>query len=137
MPTIVSLLLFISSLSFLSIARAQDRAPHGLSFENPVAFSPSAVEFFHPNVQPSASKDSCLTCSPLPLAAQVQSTPAHESRDSTTSQPSGGGSRVGPGGVAGIVFGFVFVVLVAMGVYYVVMTRRENTSRAKTVQPDV
>ncbi|KAK6926795.1 hypothetical protein RJ641_008514 [Dillenia turbinata] len=137
MPTLVSLLLFISSLSFLSIARAQDRAPHGLAFENPIAFSPSAVEFFHPNAKPSASKDSCPTCSPLPLAAQVQSTPAHESSDSTTSQQSGGGRGIGPGGVVGIVFGFVFVVLLAMGVYYVVMTRRENTSRAKTIQPDI
>ncbi|KAK9280054.1 hypothetical protein L1049_013739 [Liquidambar formosana] len=82
-----------------------------------------------------STKNSCTesSCSPLPLAAQVASTRAHESKASTTQSS---GSRVGAGGIAGIVLGSVFAVLLAMGVYRVVITRRANTSRANSVQPD-
>ncbi|CAK9174380.1 unnamed protein product [Ilex paraguariensis] len=127
-------LLFFWILSMLSLTRAQDRAPHGIAYENPVAFSPSAFDFFHPNTQQPSSENPCgaSNCSPLPLAATVQSSPAHESR----SKPNAGESRMGAGGIAGILFGFVFAVLLAMGVYYVVITRRANMSRTDSVQPD-
>ncbi|CAK9143242.1 unnamed protein product [Ilex paraguariensis] len=140
MTPMASLLAF-ALLSMLSIARSQDRAPHGITYENPVAFSPSAFEFFHPNTEQPSSKNpgassNCsplANCSPLTLAATVQSTLAHDS----ISTPNTGGSKMGVGGIVGIVFGFVFSVLLAMGVYYVAITRRSNFSRTNSVQPDV
>ena len=131
----ISFLLFLSSLTILSITRAQERAPHGLANENPMALSPSAYDFFHPNTQKSNTKDACssTSCSPLPMAAQVAATQANDVQVSSSQK---GGSRVGAGGVAGLVFGFAFVVLLAMGVYYVVITRRGNMNRANSVQPD-
>ncbi|PSR95191.1 Protein HEG 1 like [Actinidia chinensis var. chinensis] len=129
----VSILIF-TLLSFLSSTRAQGRAPHGIVYESPMAFSPSAFDFFHPNTKNPGSEDPCVTsnCSPLPLAATVASTLAYKSR---STQEKGGG-QVGAGGVAGIVFGFVCAVLLAMGVYYVVVKRRANLTRSNSVQPD-
>ncbi|KAK2985425.1 hypothetical protein RJ640_006063 [Escallonia rubra] len=133
MAAMVSTLLF-AFLSLLSVTRAQDRAPHGLNHEHPVALPPSAFDFFHPSNQQAGNKNPCAesSCSPLPLAATVESSLAHASR----SKPERGGSRVGAGGIAVIIFGFVFAVLLAMGVYYVVITRRANTSRSNSIQPD-
>ncbi|KVI09363.1 uncharacterized protein LOC112529816 [Cynara cardunculus var. scolymus] len=115
-------LLLVLMLLITTHSRAQGRAPHGLAHEKLVAFSPSAYDFFHPNTQPS---------SPLPLAATVQSSLAHESR----AENNKGGGKVGAGGIAAIIFGFVFALLLAMGVYYVATTRRANLSRNNTVIP--
>ena len=136
MASIVPLFLVLSSLTLLSISGAQDRAPHGLANEDPVTFSPSAYDFFHPTTQNPKTKHPCggTSCSPLPLAAQVEANEANESKVST---PQNGSSRVGAGAIAGIVFGLAFVVLSAMGVYYVVVNRRSNTSSSKSDQPDV
>jgi hypothetical protein len=124
-----SFLVFFSLLTILSVAR-QDRAPHGIVYENPIAFTPSAYDFFHPSTQKFCETSNC---SPLPVAAQVvKATPGHESRDLGSQK----GSRVGAGAIAGIAFGLVFAVLLGMGVYYVVITRRANTSRTNSVQPD-
>ncbi|XP_057954883.1 uncharacterized protein LOC131148938 [Malania oleifera] len=129
------LFLFIFSLAFLSIGTAQDRAPHGIAYENPMALSPSAYEFFHPKDQTSSAKKPCAesNCAPLPLAAQVEATQQHESKSATAQK---GGSRMGAGAIAGIVFGFVFAVFLTMGVYHVVTMRRNNMNRANSVQPD-
>ncbi|KAJ4843562.1 hypothetical protein Tsubulata_007981 [Turnera subulata] len=128
--------LFIS-VSLVFIAGAQDRAPHGLVYENPVAFSPSAVEFFHPKTQQPETKNPCATsstgCSPLPLAAQVEAAQVQESRVAT---PQRGGTRLGAAGIAGIVLGLASVVLLTMGAYYVWITRRANLSRANSSQPN-
>lgn len=132
MKPIISLNLF-SSLFLLSIVRAQDRAPHGIANASPVAFSPSAYDFFHPKSEQPNGKNPCLEsdCSPLPMAAEViASNKAYESKKSS-------GSGVGIGGVTGIVFGFVFAILLAMGAYYIVNTRRANVNRANSVRPDV
>lgn len=102
-----------------------------------MAFSPSAYEFFHPTTEKPKSVGPCSTgssCSPLPLAAQVDATDKAQERKTMASHS--GGSGLGAGGVAGIVFGITFAVLLAMSVYYVVATRRQNLSLAKTVQPD-
>ncbi|KAH7542628.1 hypothetical protein FEM48_Zijuj02G0094300 [Ziziphus jujuba var. spinosa] len=130
------LLFFFSSPTFLSISGAQqDRAPHGLAHENPVSFSPSAYDFFNPTNQNPNTKNPCggKSCAPLPLAAQVEATEAYESK---VSAPQKGRSRVGAGAVAGIVFGFAFVVVIAMGAYYVLVTRRSKMSPPKSDQPD-
>ncbi|XAR59754.1 hypothetical protein NMG60_11015709 [Bertholletia excelsa] len=133
MASMASVLLF-SLLSLLSIVRSQDRAPHGLSYQNPTAFSPSAYEFFHPKTDHSADGDSCAesNCSPWPLAATVASTLAHESKSTTKVE----GDRLGAGGIAGIVVGLVCVLILAMGAYYIVVTRRANLSKTNSVQPD-
>ncbi|XP_022732023.1 uncharacterized protein LOC111286369 [Durio zibethinus] len=136
MTPFASFLLLLSSLALLSIARSQDRAPHGIAYENPMAFSPSAYEFFHPKTQEPDTKNPCAAsnCSSLPIAAHVDATKALESKESTAQKS---GHRLGSGGIAGIVFGLTFAVLFAMGVYYVHNTRRANANQATSVQPDV
>ncbi|KAK1409915.1 hypothetical protein QVD17_36445 [Tagetes erecta] len=114
-----SLIFSHSNLLFFTTLGSQDRAPHGLAHENLMALSPSAYDFFHPNDQ-FKLQHPCeeSSCSPLPLAVTVQSSLAYESRT--------GRVKVGAGCIAAIVFGFVFVIILAMGAYYVVTTRRAN-----------
>ncbi|KAI3868408.1 hypothetical protein MKX03_030213 [Papaver bracteatum] len=142
----------LSSLYLLTQAQAQARAPHGLIFENPVAFSPSAYDFFHPNTHTPKAVKPCdeSNCAPVSgssafstSSAVVRATPAHESKESTTAQgstSSGSGNSkrlvLGAGGISGIVFGFVFAVLSGIGVYYIIVTRRTNINRSNSVQPD-
>ncbi|KAI9077109.1 hypothetical protein K1719_040931 [Acacia pycnantha] len=128
-------LLFLLSLTLVSIATSQERAPHGLVNEGPVALSPSAYDFFHPNARkPETGGDGCSAskCSPLPEAAQVEATQIYENQALTSQK---GRKQLGAGGIAGIVFGVAFVVLLAMGVYYVRAKRQANMNRANTVQP--
>ncbi|KAI9194791.1 hypothetical protein LWI28_009209 [Acer negundo] len=141
MSPITSLLLCFSCVAFLSIATAQDRAPHGLAYENPMAFPPEAFNFFHPKTQDSNTKTnhpcSAANCSPFPVAAQVQSTKAQESKYPTTT-PSRNGNRIGAGSIAGIVVALTFAVALAMAAYFVVIKRRANMNRAQanSVQPN-
>ncbi|CAN1253202.1 hypothetical protein LINPERPRIM_LOCUS8256 [Linum perenne] len=106
---------------------AQGRAPHGLVYETPIAFSPSAVEFFHPKtwdptVMMKPCHESSSGCSHLPMVAAQM---AVEDQSKVSS------SRVGAGSIVGIVFGVSFVVLLVFGVYYVVRrTRRVSLSKA-------
>uniref|UniRef100_A0A2P2PAY7 Transmembrane protein n=1 Tax=Rhizophora mucronata TaxID=61149 RepID=A0A2P2PAY7_RHIMU len=138
-PNMASSFLFFSSLTLLLfIATGQDRAPHGLAYESPVAFSPSAVEFFHPKTQEPAARNPCApssasNCSPLPVAAQVLASKAQESKAPTSQN---GRNRLGASGIAGVVFGLAFVVLLAMGAYHFLITRRNNLNRGVSVQPD-
>ncbi|XWS53271.1 hypothetical protein CRYUN_Cryun11dG0143100 [Craigia yunnanensis] len=135
MSPFATLLLLLSSLALLYIARGQDRAPHGIAYENPTYFSPSAYEFFHPKTEEPDTKNPCAAsnCSPLLIAAQVEATKELQSKASTQQKS---GHRLGAGGIAGIVFGLAFAVLLAMGVYYVLNNRRANANRANSVQPD-
>ncbi|KAK2643341.1 hypothetical protein Ddye_025104 [Dipteronia dyeriana] len=140
MSPIASFVLCFSCVALLSIATAQDRAPHGLAYENPMAFPPAAFDFFHPKTQDSNTKTnpcSAPNCSSFPVAAQVQSTKALESKFATTSSRSSG-SRIGAGGIAGIVVALTFVVALAMAAYVVVIKRRANMNRApaNSVQPN-
>lgn len=131
------LLLILLSVSVLNAVAVEDRAPHGLANESPVAFSPSAYDFFHPNTQELPSKSSCgdssSSCSPLPMAAQVGAMDTQESRDSESQS---GQAAVRPGGIAGIVIGIALAAFLAFGVYYVTVTRRNNMRRANSVQAD-
>uniref|UniRef100_A0A1J3CF60 Uncharacterized protein n=1 Tax=Noccaea caerulescens TaxID=107243 RepID=A0A1J3CF60_NOCCA len=109
------LLLFFSSLIITKVAFAQDRAPHGLAYETPVAFSPSAFDFFHTQPDnPNATLDPCAeesSCSPLPVAAKVQGASAKVEQSEIATTSTGSGSGIGAGGVAGIIFGLAFAVL--------------------------
>ncbi|KAL2488769.1 uncharacterized protein Fot_42061 [Forsythia ovata] len=74
------LVLFVI-LSLLSITRAEDRA-HGLKNESPVALSPQAYAFFHPeNTRQPRVNPPCHSsdCSLVVLSSTVKSAPAHES----------------------------------------------------------
>ncbi|KAH6814636.1 hypothetical protein C2S51_023654 [Perilla frutescens var. frutescens] len=124
-------LLIFALLSFLSFSVAEDRA-HGLTSEGPVAISPEAYAFFNPKVQQPSTTKPCESshCSTLPLAATVQSAPAHESQSPTT-----GGHKLGAGGIAGISLSFLFVALIGMGAYYVIIKRKANLEKAKPEQP--
>jgi len=132
---------FLLSLSLVTIVTSQERAPHGLVNQNPEAFSPSAYEFFHPNSQKHGydkKDDPCTSsnCSPLqPLA--VEATQINESKGAKLDK---GRKHLGAGGIVGIIFGVAFVVVLAMSVYHVRVTRKANMIRAKannSVQPPV
>lgn len=136
MASLTSLLLFVSAvfISFLiTVCRAQDRAPHGLANTSPLAFSPEAYEFFHPNTQGQSSKGGCSApdcSSTLPLgasAAAVKSTPG-------VAQPAEeGGKKRRRGGhsLVSIPVGLVFALLVGLGAYFVFAARQRNAARAK------
>ncbi|CAI0453025.1 unnamed protein product [Linum tenue] len=143
---ILLITIFISSSpTFITRARAQGRAPHGLAYEGPVAFSPSAVEFFHPNNNNNQQLPAVTSGHPeaaqLAAAAKTSttSTPDEQSKvASSRSGQSGGRSGLGAGAIAGIVFGVGFSVFMAMGAFYVVRARRANLSKASnSVQPQV
>ncbi|KAK9676728.1 hypothetical protein RND81_11G095900 [Saponaria officinalis] len=121
---------FLLSLSLFLSVFAQDRAPHGLANQKPTALSPSAYEFFHPNDH----KDPCATsnCSPLPLAAQVHETQSQGERQGKTNV-----HEVGAGVIVAPAFGLIFMLCLAMGIYYLATTRRVKLNCTKTVEPDV
>ncbi|CAN1253200.1 hypothetical protein LINPERPRIM_LOCUS8256 [Linum perenne] len=125
-----------SSQAFISMVMAQGRAPHGLVYETPIAFSPSAVEFFHPKtwdptVMMKPCHESSSGCSHLPMVAAQMAVEDQSKVSSSRSENGGGGSWVGAGSIVGIVFGVSFVVLLVFGVYYVVRrTRRVSLSKA-------
>ncbi|EYU36191.1 hypothetical protein MIMGU_mgv1a016347mg [Erythranthe guttata] len=121
-----SLVIFIILSTLISLSTAEDRV-HGVANEGPIAISPEAYAFFHPNtLQPVANNPS------LPLAAAtVQSAPAHQSAAAATAT---GGRGIGAGGVAGISVSFLFVCLAGIGVYYVMVKRRVNMQKANPEQ---
>ncbi|KAG6383998.1 hypothetical protein SASPL_156200 [Salvia splendens] len=129
-------LLALALILFLSLStNAEDRA-HGLSSEPPVAISPEAFAFFHPDAdakQHPSGTNTCDSshCTKLPLAATVKSAPAHESQSQS---PTSGEHGLGAGGIAGISLSFLFVALVGMGVYHVMNKRKANIDRAKPEQ---
>lgn len=131
------LLLAIFALLSITIAQDQSRSPHGLTHSTPVAFSPSAFEFFHPNNHQNPSiENPCAAsgCPPLHLSATVQSSLAYDSR--FTPDHYSRGRRITAAGIAGIIFGFVFVAILAMGIYYVLTKRQANMSKSSTVQSE-
>lgn len=132
------LLLTVFALLSITIAQDQSRSPHGLSHSSPVAFSPSAFEFFHPNNHQNPSiENPCAAasgCPPLHLSATVQSSLAYDSR--FTPDHYSRGRRITAAGIAGIIFGFVFVAILAMGIYYVMTKRQANMSKSNTVQAE-
>ncbi|CAA2970769.1 Hypothetical predicted protein [Olea europaea subsp. europaea] len=120
-----NLVLFVI-LSLVSITRAEDRA-HGLKNESPMALSPQAYAFFHPqNTQPPSSNPPCHSsdCSSLVVSATVKSTPAHESVAS-------GGNRLETSCLAGIPFSFWFTSLVIL-----LCCGHPNLHRANPEQPE-
>lgn len=123
---------FISFL-IITVCTAQDRAPHGLANTSPLALSPEAYEFFHPNTQGQSSKGGCSApdcSSTLPLAAStaaVQSTPG-------VAQPAEEGGkkrRRGSHSLVSIPVVLVFALLVGLGAYFVLVARQRNAARAK------
>jgi len=108
------LVFFFSSLILTNFALAQDRAPHGLAYETPVAFSPSAFDFFHTqpeNPDPTFNPCSESGCSPLPVAAKVQGASAKAQESDIVSISTGTRSGIEEHGVVGIIFGLAFAVM--------------------------
>ncbi|XP_021746041.1 uncharacterized protein LOC110711913 [Chenopodium quinoa] len=121
------------SLSLFSRIAAQDRAPHGLAYQSPIALSPTAYEFFHPNDH----QDSCTksNCAPIPLAAQVHEMQSEAA--TTETSPLTRTTAFGAGTIAGPAIAAIIVLCLAMGIYYVAKTRQENVNRTKPIQPNV
>ncbi|OVA10140.1 hypothetical protein BVC80_1591g49 [Macleaya cordata] len=134
---------FFLSLSSFSIAQTTPdqggRAQHGLVYENSVSFSPSAFEFFHSNSPKPDIAIPCVLsdCVSLPQSSVLSTDQSLEADGNklTSGAQVNNKSRVGAGGVAAIVFGFVLAVLLAMVAFYVMVTRRANVRRANSVQP--
>ncbi|KAM3399099.1 hypothetical protein P3S68_002615 [Capsicum galapagoense] len=125
------------------IVKAQERSPHGLAYESPVAISPEAYSFFHPETQKhntTTSESLCDNdsntsgCSRFPMASSVQSNVAHESLSPNDEE---GDRRMGAGVMVGIALGFAFAIVLAFGVYYVVTTRKHNASKGVPIQLNV
>ncbi|KAH0886354.1 hypothetical protein HID58_062450 [Brassica napus] len=111
MTTKTCLVFFLSSLLITNIALAQDRAPHGLAYETPVAFSPSEFDFFHAQPEnPDATLDPCAEsgCSPLPVAAKVQGGSAKEQQSEIATMSIGSRTGMGAGGAVMIILGLFF-----------------------------
>ncbi|WCJ41025.1 hypothetical protein M5689_021916 [Euphorbia peplus] len=125
MNNLQTLMTFFILFCILALSRAQERAPHGLAYETPVAFSPAAVDFFHPKTQNNGS--------PLPLAAHIDENGAQQSLVSTSQK---GERGLGAGGIAAIVLGFTFVVVVTMAGFYVFVQRRADGDRCNFIKPD-
>ncbi|GAB4825431.1 hypothetical protein Ancab_008304 [Ancistrocladus abbreviatus] len=115
----ISYFLLFSLLLSSYVTRGEDRAPHGLAYESPVAFSPKAYDFFHPN----AHRVPCDDCSPYYLATQVRASEAQKPQVSKK-------NHMGVGGVFKVMIGIVSVLLLAMGIYYVMITRKTKLNRA-------
>ncbi|CAN6842187.1 unnamed protein product [Brassica oleracea var. botrytis] len=114
MTTKTCLVFFLSSLLITNIALAQDRAPHGLAYETPVAFSPSEFDFFHAQPEnPDATLDPCAEsgCSPLPVAAKIQGGSAKEQQSEIATMSIGSRTGMGAGGAVMIILGLVFPML--------------------------
>ncbi|XP_019166539.1 PREDICTED: uncharacterized protein LOC109162274 [Ipomoea nil] len=127
-------MLFLFVLSgFHSIVGAQDlRAPHGLAYETPAgaaadggAVSPEAYAFFNPAAG-TGPKNSTAAAAQFPAAA-ASSLESNLARDSVAKTEDGGG---GGGGMVGILIGFLFVVVLVLGVFFVVTTRKRNWTKA-------
>lgn len=131
------LLLTVYSLLSITIAQDQSRSPHGLSHSSPEAFSPSAFEFFHPEThQHPTIENPCGAsgCPPLHLSATVQSSLAYDSK--FTRDHYSHSRRITAAGIAGIISGFVFVAILAMGIYYVMTKRQANMSKSNTLRAE-
>ncbi|KAK6776620.1 hypothetical protein RDI58_027621 [Solanum bulbocastanum] len=138
-----SCLFFVVVFCLPFIVKAQERSPHGLAYESPVAVSPEAYSFFHPETQKqntttseSLCDDSNNTsgCSRFPTASSVQSNLAHESLPPGNEE---GDKRMGAGGMVGIALGFGFAIVLAFGVYYVAIARKRNADKSAPVQLNV
>lgn len=140
----MSLVLF-TLICFLptSIVQAQnsDRSPHGLAQERPMPLSPAAIEFFHPHssIPPSANAP-CIerNCAPAPLPSSSGKRPlAAQLKERSESMARPDHVEIGAGGVIGIMLGCALLVVMAMGAYYVMVTRKNNMKKAISVQPSV
>ncbi|KAL4190223.1 hypothetical protein AMTRI_Chr07g74700 [Amborella trichopoda] len=124
--------IFFFLFSLLPLAISQDdpmpERSHGLANERPMQLSPQAVGFFNPEKRATPIQSASP---PHYLPSKPRATAIEEDGRVQTRH------GIGAAGVAGIVFSFVFAVLLAIGAYYVVVTRRANTSRAITVTPDL
>ncbi|XP_055834590.1 uncharacterized protein LOC129903119 [Solanum dulcamara] len=138
-----SCLFFFVVFSLPFIVKAQERSPHGLAYESPVAVSPEAYSFFHPETQKQNTttseslcddNNSTPGCSRFPTTSSVQSNLAHESLSQTHEE---GDTRMGAGGMVGIALGFGFAILLAFGVYYVAIVQKRNSSKGAPVQLNV
>ncbi|KAL1298616.1 hypothetical protein HN51_042937 [Arachis hypogaea] len=133
--TRLSFFLFITILC-VSVVTAEERAPHGLVYVKPEAFSPSAYNFFHPiNNNARKKKPETKTQEESEEATQI-----HESKSSSSStkEDNNVSKNIGAGGIAGILFGIVFVVLLGMSVYHFRVTRSNNLGKSNNfLQPSL
>ncbi|KAL9241237.1 hypothetical protein vseg_015368 [Gypsophila vaccaria] len=124
---------FLLSVSLFSTGMAQERSPHGLDHQIPMALSPSTYEFFHPN--DNHVHDPCATsnCSPLPLATQVPKMQSEEAESTTKTNALGAGVIA----VATPAFAVLIMFCSAMSIYYLATTCRAKSSLTKSLAPDV
>ncbi|CAH9124307.1 unnamed protein product [Cuscuta epithymum] len=109
-------------LSNAAIVRAQDlQAPHGLAYHIPdaTAISPEAYAFFNPG---DGRRPKTAASATVASAAASGYFPAEQSMPVVV-------RNAGDDGVAGILIGFLFVVVIALGVYLLFLTTSRKQSR--------
>ncbi|CAH9094501.1 unnamed protein product [Cuscuta europaea] len=120
-----SALLFALTLIPHLIA-AQNRSPHGLAYAMPLAISPEAYAFFHPDAQHynrgrkcnGSSSDS--ECSPIPAASSIQSNIARDSMGARS-------HRAGAG--AWILIGLAFAALFTLSSFFFLVIKNRNLNK--------
>ncbi|KAJ3682324.1 hypothetical protein LUZ60_014897 [Juncus effusus] len=141
----MAITLLFTLILLQTIAQAQN-SPHGLSYETPIAFSPSAFQFFHPGVTlPHQRRHNNHAPAQAPMLLE-QAFGGAVTGKARADEAVGTGwigklgpvkRRLGAGGVSGIVVGVGFFVGLVFAAVYVVVKRRDNVKRAKgEVMPD-
>lgn len=124
--------LFLFALAaFHPIVTAQDlRAPHGLAYESPAAadgaVSPEAYAFFNPAGAGTTGPKNGTATAQFPAVSAASSLESNLARDSVAKAEGGSRRGGGGGGMVGILIGFLFVVVLVLGVFFVVTTRKRN-----------
>lgn len=127
-------LTILSSLLLLPLIVAEEHpiklrssSPHGLFFENPMPFPPSAYDFFHPNANAATPATAPLT-SLYPGKTSSRARADAAVATSVFSVPSGH-QRIGAAGVAVLVIGLGLAVLVVVVTSFFIIKRHAQTKK--------
>ncbi|WOL04258.1 hypothetical protein Cni_G12979 [Canna indica] len=118
---LLTLLSYLLQLSSSNAQQPQFTSPHGIVYENPVLFPPSAYDFFHPNSDAPATP-------PLPETSSKARADAVVAASVLPAPPSGRGAAAA--GVAAIVLGLAFITVAVMVASYVVIRHRADVKKA-------
>jgi hypothetical protein len=134
MARIAAMVAVMALLLLPLLGQAEERPteahPHGLPYESPLALSPAAYEFFHPNARRDRARQAHAPLGQQLRESVVKGASANVAR---ADQEEGGVAPVGTarhgafraaGKVAGVLASAAAVALVALGVAYAVARRR-------------
>jgi hypothetical protein len=138
MARIAAMVAVMALLLLPLLGQAEERPteahPHGLPYESPLALSPAAYEFFHPNARRDRARQAhAPALAPLGQQLRESVVKGASANVARADQEEGGVAPVGTarhgafraaGKVAGVLASAAAVALVALGVAYAVARRR-------------